>query len=142
VTFDLSTLDTVKASDEGSVLQVRHPTTGAVLANGDGRAVEIKLAGTDSERARKAERSALNRRLKMGGRRGAGTLTAEELDNDALEMLAVCTLAWSGFVMDGQEVECTPENAKRLYRQMPWLREQAQAHAEERSNFLKVSPTN
>jgi hypothetical protein len=95
-----------------------------------------------SERARQAERSAIYRRLKAGGRRGGAVLTAEDLDSDSLETLAACTLGWSGFVLNGQEPECTPENARRLYEQMPWLREQAQEFISERSNFLKSSPAN
>src|SRR6476619_1985454 len=67
--LDLSTLDTTKAAEEGCILEIRHPTSGAVLSNGDGRAVTLTLAGMDSQRAKKAERFATNRRLKMGGRR-------------------------------------------------------------------------
>lgn len=138
--LDLSTLDTLKAAEDGMTLEVRHPTTGAVLSNGDGRAVALILAGADSERSKRAERAATNRRLKMAGRRSA-TITAEELEADALEVLAACTLGWSGFAVNGQELECTPANAKQLYGQYPWLREQADAFRSDRANFLKSSPT-
>jgi hypothetical protein len=140
IVLDLSTLDTAKAAEQGSTLEVKHPTTGRVLADGDGRAVTLTLAGADSQRARKAERFALNRRLRQGSRRGVG-VTADELDDDALDLLSACTLAWSGFAVDGAELECNPENARRLYRQFPWLREQAQAFVDDRSNFLRASPT-
>jgi len=76
----------------------------------------------------------------MGGRRGV-SITADELDNDSLDLLAACTLGWSGFVVDGSELECNTENARRLYRQFPWLREQAQQYIDDRANFLKTSPT-
>jgi hypothetical protein len=137
--FDLNALDTVKAAEEGFVLEVRHPATGAVLSNGDGTSVTLTLGGMDSRRAKTVERGALNRRLKQNsGRRS--TVTAEDIEADALEVLAAITLGWSGFIVDGAAIECTPENAKRVYRQWPWLREQAQAAAEDRSNFLKASP--
>lgn len=138
--LDLSTLDTTKVAEEGSTLEVRHPTSGAVLSNGDGRPVTLTLAGMDSQRARKAERLATNRRLKMGGRRSF-SVTADELDNDALDLLAACTLAWSGFEVDKAEMECNVDNARRLYRQFPWLREQAQQFVDDRANFLRGSPT-
>jgi hypothetical protein len=138
--LDLSTLDTVKASEDGVPLEVRHPTTGAILENGSGGAVTLVLAGSDSDRAKRAERATINRRLKMAGRR-TSTMTAEELDSDALEILAACTLSWSGFSLDGQELECNAQNAKRLYGQIPWLREQAEAFRQDRSNFLKASST-
>jgi hypothetical protein len=136
--LDLSTLDTVKASEDGVPLEVRHPITGAVLANGSGGPVMLILAGADSDKAKRADRATVNRRLKMTGRRSM-TMTAEELDADALEILAACTLGWSGFELDGQELECNPQNAKRLYAQFPWLREQAEAFRQDRSNFLRVS---
>lgn len=140
--LDLANLDTTKLSEDGATLEVRHPSTGAILSNGDGRAVTIVLAGMDSNRARKSERQATNRRLKASGRgRGLG-LTGDDLDNDALDLLAACTLAWSGFDLEGQPLECNPDNARKLYRQFPWLREQAQQFVEDRSNFLRVSPTN
>jgi hypothetical protein len=138
--LDLSSLDTTKAAEDGAVLEIRHPTSGAVLSNGDGRAVTLTLAGMDSQRARKAERQATNRRLRMGGRR-AISVTADELDNDSLDLLAACTLAWSGFAVDGSELECNAENARRLYRQFPWLREQAQQYIDDRANFLTTSQT-
>lgn len=136
--LDLSTLDTVKASEDGVLLEVRHPTTGAVLENGSGGPVTLVVAGADSDRAKRAERATVNRRLKMAGRRSQ-SMTAEELDADALEILAACTLGWSGFALDGQELECNVQNAKRLYGQFPWLREQAESFRQDRSNFLKAS---
>lgn len=138
--LDLSTLDTVKASEDGVPLEVRHPTTGAILENGSGGAVTLVLAGSDSDRAKRAERATINRRLKMAGRR-TSTMTAEELDSDALEILASCTLGWSGFSLDGQEPECNAQNAKRIYVEYPWIREQAEAFRQDRSNFLKASST-
>lgn len=137
--FDLSTLDTTKAAEEGATLEVRHPTTGIVLMNGEAKPVTLTLAGSDSDRAMKAERAALNRRFKANAnRRGtSSSMTAEELDSDTLDKLAACTLGWSGFVVEGSEVECTPANARQLYRQWPWLREQAQAFVDDRANFLK-----
>lgn len=133
--LDLSSL---KTSEDGVPLEVRHPTTGTVLMNGTNEPVTLVLAGADSDRAKRAERGTVNRRLKMAGRRSS-TMTAEELDSDSLEILAACTLGWSGFALEGQELECNAQNAKKLYGQFPWLREQAEAFRQDRSNFLKAS---
>lgn len=139
--LDLASLDTSKAAEEGSTLEILHPTTGRVLSNGDGRAVTLTLAGMDSQRARKAERAAINRRLKESTRRRGSGVTADDLDADSLDLLSACTLDWSGFELDGQPMECNLENARALYRRFPWLREQAQAYVDDRGNFLKGSPT-
>lgn len=139
--FDLSALDTVQAAEAGAPMEVKHPATGEVLSNGDGRAVTVVLAGEDSERARRARRAVLNRRLRQQRRRRDGEVTAEELEQDEFEVLAACTISWSGFELGGRDLACNPENAKQLYLQFPWLQEQADAFRRDRANFLKASPT-
>jgi len=135
---DLSTLDTVSAAEEGAVMELRHPATGAVLNQDDGSPVTITLAGSDSERYRKAERSNQNRRLKnSAGRRGL-TVTSEELENDNLEVLAAATVAWAGIVLHGESLDCTVANARKVFKEIPWAREQAEQFVAERANFLKV----
>lgn len=134
--MDLAELDTVSLAEAGAVMQVRHPVTDAPLATADGHALTLTLAGRDSERYRRLERAATNRRLKSARR---GTVTAEEIEAEALDMLVGCTLAWSGIVIDGQALDCTPENVRRAYTRLPWLREQADAFVADRGNFSKAS---
>lgn len=137
--FDLSQLDTKSSAEEGSVMEVRHPTTQATLTDDSGAPITIRLAGSDSDRAQRMQRANLNRRLKTGGRRSA-MVTAEELDVERLELLVACTLEWSGVALQGQEIECNAINARRVYSEVPWLREQAEDFVNDRANFLKASP--
>lgn len=138
--FDLAQLDTTRASEEGAVLEVRHPVSGAVLTTEDGQAVTVRLAGMDSRRAKRAEQDISDRRVKRTGGRRA--VTSEEWDVERLEFLASVTLGWvDGLALDGRPLEFNLENAKRLYERLPWLREQAQAFVDDRANFLRASPT-
>jgi hypothetical protein len=128
--MDLSTL---KPVEEGQVMQVRHPSTGAPL---DG--MTITLLGSDSDKVRKARNANLNRRLKMGGRRGGvGSTTAEELEADGIEILVGATVAWTGVEVGGAALECSPENVRKVYREFPWLRGQADDFVGDVGSFLK-----
>lgn len=133
--MDLSSLDTRKPADDGADMQLRHPGTDAVLTQDDGKAISITLAGSDSDRYQRAQRSQANRRLNAGVRR---KLTIEELESDTIELLVACTIRWDGVKVGGKVLECNADNARKLYRDYQWIREQANAFIGERANFLKA----
>jgi hypothetical protein len=133
--FDLSKVDTRKASEEGAVLHLLDIKRRDPLYDDEGKPVTITLAGRDSARAKRADNASINRSLKAGSRRSNG-ITAEDLDENSLELLSHCTLAWSGFVDNGELLECNPKNARLLYETCPDFREQAAAFLDDRSNFL------
>jgi len=130
---DLSTLDTVTASEEGEWMDVLHPVTDVPIG------ARIKLAGCDSERYLKFQRKAQDVRLKKARKRGAlGNITAEALEKEGLEQLVGCTITWEGFVDKGEEYAFSPKAAEELYTKHPWLSQQAREFIEDRSNFLRV----
>lgn len=126
--MDLSKLE----MQEGAWLTLLHPTTGVATD------IRIQLAGLDSARYREHERKISNRRLKQSLRRGGPrqVVTKEELDAEAIDLLATCTLAWENIVENGEPLECTAENARRVYTEYPWIREQVDAFVGDRSNFF------
>jgi hypothetical protein len=135
--MDIANIDTVKAATAGAEMKVLHPTENTVLKNEDGSNMTITLIGTDSDTYRKAQRFAINRRM----RSGRGRSTAEELEQDALELLAVATQKWN-ITLGGSKPECTRDIARETYAKVPWLREQVDTFINDRSNFLKASETN
>jgi hypothetical protein len=137
--MDLGKFDTVATSDEGTEMILRHPVTSAPLYQDDltEKAVTITLAGADSSRFRAAERANRNKRLKGLRMR---TPSAEEIDEDGLELLSRCTLAWDGVELDGQVLACTQANARMLYKRLPWVREQVDNFMGDRANFLAPLP--
>jgi len=42
-------------------------------------------------------------------------ITPEELEQNTIEILAACTVGWSGVVVDGKEIPFNKDNAKMLY---------------------------
>jgi hypothetical protein len=139
--MDLESFATRSKAEEGAPMEVRNPVTQEPLLQDDGQPVTITLAGSDSDRFQRVQRHNLNRRLKNSGRRGNVTLTAEELDAEKIETLVACTISWSGIQRRGAPIDCTPDNARSVYKDFPWVREQADEFVNDRVNFLKASST-
>lgn len=136
--FDLADLDTKALAEEGAVFELRHPDTNEPILS-DGQPVSLRLAGSDSRRAKQIEREQQDRRYKRMSRKGAFELTSEENERERLERLIGCTLGWSNVYVDGQPLEFTDENAHRLFVRFDWIREAAERFVNDRANFLKAS---
>ena len=63
--------------------------------------------------------------------------TSEEFEAETIDILAKCTLSWEKVVLEGKELPCTYENAKTVYTNFIWLREQVDAFINDRANFLE-----
>ena len=135
--MDLSTLSTKQLSEEGSVLTLLDPRTDEPLVNPDGSSVMITLSGMDGQRYRDHQRRIQNRRLKGLGRgKSKIDLDAEEMEKEALELLAACTIGWSGIDgKDGNPLPFTTANAELLYGES-WIRIQVDQFIGDRQNFF------
>jgi hypothetical protein len=127
-------------AESGVDMPVRHPATNALVLQDNGKTpVVIHLAGMDSVRFRKTQRANADRRFKGMQNRAP---TAEELDTEGLDILVNCTLGWSGIILDGTPLECTPANVRMLYTRLPWVRKQVDTFMGNRANFLPNSAKN
>lgn len=133
MSFDLNSLKPVKA-DDGAILEVVHPESEEIIPG-----MTITLLGQDSKVYRKIQlakqQAALNRIAK--GKK-AIELDAEKLVEDSIDDLVKITTAWSGFMLDGKELKCTPENIRTVYSEWAWIREQVQEFVADRSNFFRA----
>lgn len=127
VKFDLAQLDLTAKSNDGEWLELEHPVTGEPLG------IKIKLAGVDSDIYKKQLRKLQDRRL----RKGLRTITAEEFEEEQLQLLVACTLDWKGMIYEGKELEPTKENIRMIYEKFGWIREQVDNFIGDRRNFLK-----
>lgn len=136
--LDLGGLNTVGACNEGAYMQVRHPATGRTLMGDDGKPVVIRLLGADSDVYQRTRNRTQDKRLKQSLQRGRLTnLTSDMLAEDSLDLLVACTVGWSSnWVFHGETPECEPATIRRVYTEMPWLREQVSEFIEDRANFL------
>lgn len=136
--MDLSTFGSVASAEEGAVMNVCHPATGAELRTADDKPITITLASADSERVRRVTRRATNRRLQQA-RGGRATVTAEALEAEGLNALIAATIAWDGIALSDGPLALSDENARRVYTELPWLREQADTFIADRGNYSKSS---
>ena len=125
--MELTQFDVVSPANEGVWMNLEHPVTGEPLE------VKIKLAGVDSDYYKKELRRQQNKRFKKGFRK----MNAEELESETIGLLVACTLDWEGVELEGQALECNPENARKIYKRFPWIKEQVDNFINDRANFLK-----
>jgi hypothetical protein len=134
--MDLQRLDSQQAADSGAIMTILNPVTLEPIVDDDGQEMWIRVAGEDSELYQAATRLVSNRRLQVAFERGRGLrVTAEELEQETLTRLAKCTLAWH-LQMNGELLTCTEAEAKKLYKRLPWLREQVDKFIVDRSHFF------
>lgn len=130
--MDLNSLKPVKA-DEGAVLQLVHPDSGDAI-----KGMTVTLLGQDSEVYRKIQlgkqQAALNRISK--GKK-ATDLKADQLAEDTIEDMVKMTVTWTGFELDGKELECKPVNVKKVYTEWNWIFEQVTEFVSDRANFFR-----
>lgn len=133
--MDLKNLS-VDPDNQKATMEVVHPTTFEPLTDEEGNQVTITLHGPDSTVLRTARRKWQNKQLSEGVKRRKMNVSAEQIESQAMELLIVATAGWEYLAFGGEEPECTPANVRKLYTELPWLREQVDEFINERSNFL------
>lgn len=132
--MDLNSLKPVMA-DDGAVLNIAHPETEEVIEG-----MTITLLGQDSKVYRKIQlakqQTALNRISK--GKK-AVDFDAEKLAEDSIDDLVKLTVSWTGFTLDGDKLECTPDNVRKVYGEWVWIKEQVAEFVAERANFFRTN---
>jgi hypothetical protein len=133
--IDLATIDTVKGSNEGFDVCIYHPGTNEDLD------ITINVLGKDSDEFQKVSRAQSKKRMakmtKGGGFRVTPTIPVEEIEQDAIALLAACTKSWNGVVVEGKAIDCTTDNAVMIYERFPWIKEQVDIAIGDRANFIK-----
>jgi hypothetical protein len=132
--MDLKKVDFVDGANSGFTLVVFDPAT---MVDTD---ISITVLGRDSDIYRQLAANQSRKRLgKMAkaGRVTAGTMSLDEFENDAMELLVACTTAWENISIDGVPVEYSKESARRVYKEYPFIKEQVEAAITDRANFSK-----
>lgn len=137
--MDFTQLKQQYAADEAVPMVVDDPRTGSPLRDeATGKPVTIFLLGPDSSVYRQHSRDQQSRRLKemSSNRRRGLTITPQELEDSALDLIVRCTTGWEHIEWNGEEFPFSPENARQLYMQMPFVREQVEEFIQDRRNFF------
>ena len=134
---DLKSLNMTDHAEKGAELVILHPTTGEPLTGDEeGSVWKIRLIGSDAKVVKDAKHAVLNKRISQSVASGKLRARANDLEKDGIDVLVRCTQSWENIVEGGQVVPFTPDNARRLYRDYDWLREQVESFISDRSNFL------
>lgn len=129
MSFDLGEFDALtRAQQEGVEMELKHPTTG------EGLGVVLRVASYESQRVKDAGRHQFDKALKAQTRGRAPT--SKELEEVAHEKIVAAILDWRGMVLHGEDLPCTRENARRVVTEFPWVGEQVDAFAQDRSAFF------
>lgn len=100
--------------------------------------VTVTVAGTYSKRYRSAQDA--NR--KWWRKHARSKPSDDVIDGQALELIAACIIAWSGFTADGKDYPLTKANAIHLLTVMPWVREQIETAMTDHEGFFSTASTN
>lgn len=149
---DLGDLDTGAASDAGTEIELKHPTTKKPTG------IFIGVVGKHSQIFRDIVRERTNDRIRReaeNAQRGKEPepTTAEEVEARAIELLTACTTHWrsetrtaKGEVTDnkpivkfkGEELTFNAGNVAKVYTAMIWAREQVDAAIGDLELFIKA----
>lgn len=133
--MDFGKINTADDSNLGATHHVIDPYTeepAYVRIGKEDVPVTIKVLGPDSDQMRKFQGTMLKSMMK---KRKAG-MDADELERKMVSQLVEATVSWTGVMQNGEELECTRENARALYEKHSWLREQLMTFQQDRMNFL------
>lgn len=133
---DLSQFDTVKHGEAGVDMPLRF--NGVVLKDDKtGQPMTIRLMGKDAGEFRRRSHEIANKRIEMSATKGVQlNFNSEELELEHIELMVLLTKGWSGISLDGAELPFTEDNARKLYKRFPWLREEVDKFTGARANYL------
>ena len=126
--FDLANL--ASASEKEATVEILHPKTNESLG------IKITVASPDSDKHRKLLQRAKNTNMQIMQRKGNKGITAEAVDESAMNVVVGSVLRWEGVTWGGTELECTEENVRQVFESLPWIKEQVDDFLNDRANFF------
>ena len=131
--MDLANFDLQAAADKGAELHLENPITEEPIFTEDGKPVKIRVLGADSKEFRAAISDLAER---YQGKKKTNMRAAEA---HAVELLARVTVGWDNIIWEGETLKFSRENARMLYRERKWVREQVDAFVGDRSHFFDAA---
>lgn len=133
--LNLSVLNVSEVSESGIDIELVHPATG------EGLDAWVRVRGKDSRTVQNHARKVVNdmqKREKIAkGKNKDADLSIEELEMLAVERAVVRIISWRGIEEEGQPVPFTVENATRILKDNPWIREQVLENSDDLTGFFR-----
>ena len=133
--LNLSVLNVSEVSESGIDIELVHPATG------EGLDAWVRVRGKDSRTVQNHARKVVNdmqKREKIAkGKNKDADMSIEELEMLAVELAVIRIISWRGIEEDGQPVPFTVENATRILKDNPWIREQVLENSDDLTGFFR-----
>ena len=133
--LNLSVLNVSEVSESGIDIELVHPATG------EGLDAWVRVRGKDSRTVQNHARKVVNdmqKREKIAkGKNKDADMSIEELEMLAVERAVIRIISWRGIEEDGQPVPFTVENATRILKDNPWIRDQVLENSDDLTGFFR-----
>lgn len=129
-------LNNLIPTDDTIVVVIKHPVTDEPLAKDDGKEMTITVYAPHSAQYKAAIHEQTNRRIQKASKGKKITVTAEDIENAMLELLAKTTKDWN-IQLNGKSPKFSVAEAMDLYGKLPWLKQQVLDAQEDYAAFLK-----
>jgi len=127
--------DLTPKSNTVEVLLV-HPSSGEELHNEDGTPMTITVYAQHSPEYKAVFYEMSDERLKTMSKDGKIELKTADMEKASLEALAKTTKDWN-ITFDGDQPELTVANAKAIYTEVFWIKEQLEVALANSLDFMK-----
>ena len=131
--MDLAQFDLKEAANSGISVDLAHPITGETLEDDKGKSISIKILGRDSAKWQQAQK---RNAAKNANKYRNGKVPEAEVERQVRDLLAECTVSWSGIVYNEEVLKCSKENALMIYEKRSWIAEQVLEAAADRANYI------
>jgi hypothetical protein len=110
--MDFSLINPVQSADDGAEMEIRHPNTGEVLLDSEGKSSVIRLRGPHSKKYRAFMQEYERKRMKG---------VAVDEAKFVVDFAMLATISWDNISWEGKPLECTPENMRKLYTEREFI---------------------
>lgn len=129
-------LSTFIPSSDTVIVTLKHPVSGETLTKDDGTPMTVTAYAPHSKEYKAVVHALANKRIQKAQKTKKMLLTAEEIEQSALEMLVETTKDFD-LQMGGKPVKFSTESATDVYQKFPWIKDQVAEAQEDYSAFLK-----
>jgi hypothetical protein len=120
-----------------TTITLQHPATGKSLLNADGTPMTVVLHGPYSERYKSVLRDQQQRRMTEMGRGTRATMSPDELDAFASELLVRCIDDWSITLEGDEKLPFSADAVESVMAEFPWVKDQINAVMGNIADFLE-----
>ena len=131
--MDLAQFDLKEAANSGISVDLAHPITGETLEDDKGKSISIKILGRDSAKWQQAQK---RNAAKNANKYRNGKVPDAEVERQVRDLLAECTVSWSGIIYNEEVLKCSKESALMIYEKRSWIAEQVLEAAADRANYI------